>query len=150
MIKKIKFQVEQIDELLRVYARLFKDCREKKPELLEITALGSVLHSFYNGLENIFLLIAKEIDGAIPSGSQWHQELLLEMAKANTKRGKVISPPRREKLTAYLAFRHFYRHSYAFFLKWEDMQNLVLSLPEIWEQTKRELEQFLVKIEKRA
>jgi len=39
------------------------------------------LHSFYNGLENIFKLIAKKIDEQNPTSERWHIELLDQMAK---------------------------------------------------------------------
>ncbi|NLW55485.1 MAG: hypothetical protein GX050_02470 [Firmicutes bacterium] len=59
---QIQFQIQQIDKLLKMYSQLLKECREKEPDLVEITAIASVLHSFYNGLENIFEIIAKRID----------------------------------------------------------------------------------------
>jgi hypothetical protein len=59
--------------------------------LVEITATASVLHSFYNGLENIFLTIAKGLDESVPSGAKWHRELLMQMADTNPKRGPVLN-----------------------------------------------------------
>jgi hypothetical protein len=38
-----------------------------------MTALASVLHSFYNGLENIFLSIARHVDQQVPTGDRWHR-----------------------------------------------------------------------------
>ena len=37
------------------------------------------LHTFYSALERIFTLIAMDIDGAIPEGLSWHQDLLIQM-----------------------------------------------------------------------
>jgi len=34
------------------------------------------LHGFYSGLERLFELIARHVDGAIPSGETWHRDLL--------------------------------------------------------------------------
>lgn len=34
------------------------------------------LHGFYSGLERIFEKIASAIDGTVPGGANWHQELL--------------------------------------------------------------------------
>jgi hypothetical protein len=42
-----------------------------------------------------------------------------------------------------MGFRHFYRHSYSFFLEWEELEKLVTPLAEVWAQTKRELQLFL-------
>ena len=69
-ISQIEFEIGQIDRLFEAYADLLERIHENKPDLVEITALASVLHSFYNGLENIFLSIAKGIDMDVPIGSQ--------------------------------------------------------------------------------
>jgi hypothetical protein len=42
-----------------------------------------------------------------------------------------------------LGFRHFYRHSYSFFLEWGELEELVTSLAEVWDQVKDELQLFL-------
>jgi len=39
------------------------------------------LHSFYSGLERIFELIARHIDGSFPKGNTWHHDLLIQMAE---------------------------------------------------------------------
>ena len=41
--------------------------------MVERTALGSVLHSFYTGLEGIFLTVAKRVDEQVPSGNRWQE-----------------------------------------------------------------------------
>jgi hypothetical protein len=47
------------------------------------------------------------------------------------------------RLADYLGFRHFYRHSYLFYLEWRELEKLVTPLGEVWEQTKSELQAFL-------
>lgn len=59
VISQVKFEIGQIDHLFESYADLLEQAQKKAPDLVEITAVASVLHSFYNGLENIFLSIAK-------------------------------------------------------------------------------------------
>lgn len=34
------------------------------------------LHSYYSSLERIFVKIASIVDGTVPTGANWHQELL--------------------------------------------------------------------------
>ena len=145
---QIQFQIQQIDKLLKMYNQLLKECREKEPDLVEITAIASVLHSFYNGLENIFEIIAKRIDNGIIQGEQWHKRLLSEMVSKNDKRSVVISNDLKDKLIEYMGFRHFFRHSYSFFLDWDELKKLVLPLEEVWKQAKGEIEVFLDSIDK--
>ena|GEM_PF-3364559 len=75
---RIIFQIEQIDRLLQTYAELLERVQQREPDLVEVTAAASVLHAFYNGLENIFMDIAREIDRRIPSGLQWHRNFYSE------------------------------------------------------------------------
>ncbi len=79
VVGQVIFEVEQIDQLLTVYADLLGRVHQHTPDMVEVTAVASVLHSFYNGLENIFLSIAKGLDQQVPTGSQWHQDLLVQM-----------------------------------------------------------------------
>ena len=43
---------------------------------IELSALAAMLHSFYNGIENILKRIALELDDPMPGGESWHKELL--------------------------------------------------------------------------
>ena len=146
VISQIRFEVEQIDLLLESYSGLIDRAKTSTPDLVEVTAMASVLHSFYNGLENIFLSIAKGIDVEVPAGSQWHRNLLNRMAESTAKRSPVLTIELVRRLGDYLAFRHFYRHSYSFFLEWDEMGKLVIPLEEIWDQTRVELQRFLANL----
>jgi hypothetical protein len=58
VIRQIRFEIEQLFES---YAKLLEKAQQRKPDLVEVTAIASVLHSFYNGLENIFCASPKEL-----------------------------------------------------------------------------------------
>ena len=55
VISQVEFEIGQIDQLFESYAGLLEQVQKNIPDLVEVTAVASVLHSFYNGLENIFL-----------------------------------------------------------------------------------------------
>lgn len=143
VISQVTFQIEQINQLLTVYADLFQRVQQRPPDVVEIAAVASVLHSFYNGLENIFLAIAKGVDQQVPTGSQWHRDLLVQMSQPTARRRSVISAELARTLAEYLGFRHFYRHSYSFFLEWEELERLVIPLSEVWAQVKTGISEFL-------
>jgi len=140
---EVRFEIKQIDRLLEEYAGLLEIVRQGKPDLVQMTAVASVLHSFYTGVENILLPVAKTVDKRIPSGRQWHRDLLQQMSEACPNRGPVISAQLARKLVDYLGFRHFYRHSYSFFIDWAELKRLVAALPETWTQAKEEFAEFL-------
>lgn len=143
VISQIRFEISQIDGLFESYSNLLLRIRQEKPDLIETTAIASVLHSFYNGLENIFLSIAKRIDQNIPEGDQWHRDLLYQMEKKIPERNQVLTNYAIRQLADYMAFRHFFRHSYSFTLEWKKLKKLITPAEDIWQKTKNELEQFL-------
>jgi len=143
VVSQVRFEIGQIDYLLESYAELLERTQEKVPDLVELTAVASVLHSFYNGLENIFLAIAKGVDRHVPTSAQWHRDLLTQMTETTSSRGPVLTVEIAQQLAYYLGFRHFYRHSYSFVLEWDDLEKMVMPLAEIWERTRHELWLFL-------
>ena len=141
--EKIKFKISDIDKLFSEYELIFLKIKLQKHDLFDITILESILHSFYNGLENIFEIIAKNIDGNVPSGNKSHQELLHQMASENNIRSEVINENLYMQLREYATFRHFYRHAYSFQLNWEKMKPLVDNLHSIWNDIKLCLKNFI-------
>ncbi len=142
VIPQIRFEIAEIDRLLAVYADLLARVQQRQPDTVEIAAVATVLHSFYNGLENILLSIAKGVDRAVPSGAQSHRDLLVQMTRTTTKRRAVISSDSAKKIADYLGFRHFYRHSYSFLIEWSELKKLVVPLDHVWAQFKREFVDF--------
>ena len=120
-----------------------KKLRFGEPDLFDMTILGSVLHSFYNGIENIFEIIAKHVDGEVPTGNKSHQELLHQMASENAHRKEVMNEELYLRLREYATFRHFYRHAYSFQLNWEKMKPLVEDVHMVWQNLKLSLENYV-------
>ncbi len=139
----IEFEISQIDDLLQTYAELLENSQKQTPGLVEVTAIGAVLHSFYNGLENIFLAVAKRLDHNIPAGDHWHRELLGLMTAKSSNREALISIATERALSNYLGFRHLFRHSYSKMLKWSELEKLVVDLHSVWMQARTELLAFL-------
>lgn len=140
--EEIAFELEEIECLFQLYKKELFDL-EQNPNIVEITAFASVLHSFYSGIEKIFLIIAKNIDRKTPSDINWHKGLLLQMTKENEYRKPVLSEEMKNELTKYIVFRHFYRHSYSFRLDWDELQKLVKPIHQVWEKFKSEIAAFL-------
>lgn len=141
--EQIKFKIKDIDKLFEEYELIFLKIKTETPDLFDMTILGSVLHSFYNGLENIFEIIAKNVDNKVPSGNKSHQELLHQMASENSYRNEILDEELYLKLREYATFRHFYRHAYSFQLNWEKMRYLVENIDEVWGKVKVALEDFI-------
>lgn len=66
IIEEIETECKRIEKLFRDYKPLLKKIEIFEPDFIEIGSLAMLLHSFYNGLENIFSRIARKLDGKIP------------------------------------------------------------------------------------
>ena len=111
-------------------------------------ALAALTHSFYNGLENIFQIIAKRVDSFAPATSVWHTVLLASMGEATDKRKAVLQETTILALQEYLGFRHFFRHSYTNKIEWAKLQPLINNIHRTWSRTKSDLETFVKTIQK--
>jgi hypothetical protein len=122
---EIGLEFSQLRSLLDTFSPLLLKVAITPPEAIEIAALAGMLHSFYNGVENILKRIAVHSGENLPASISWHSELLESMAAPGSGRPAVISRDLLERLRSYLGFRHVYRHSYTFQLQWPKMEALV-------------------------
>jgi hypothetical protein len=72
------------------------------------------LHHAYCAIESILMRVARQIEGSLPQGPDWHQALLhaagLDLPGV---RPAIFSRPTVDALRHLLGFRHFFRHGYA-------------------------------------
>ena len=107
-------------------------------------AVALNLHDFYTGLERILRHIAAEIDGHLPAGGEWHQELLRQMAIPLPRiRPAIFSNETIKRLDEYLRFRHMVRHVYAFEFDPQRIKPLAEALTGDFAQIKGELAVFI-------
>lgn len=109
--EQVALEQEQLHRLLDIHRPLLDKCAVSPASNIELSALAAMLHSFYNGIENIFKRTAVELDGVTPSGEYWHKELLDAMTQATSKRPPVLSAGLRGQLKEYMEFRHLFRHA---------------------------------------
>ena len=143
LIDEIEFQISEIDRLFSEYKLFFENMNYESPDIVQITVIANILHSFYNGVEKIFERILKDIDNYIPTGNKTHQEILNHIYKENENRPNIINNDTYISLNEYLGFRHFFRHSYSFQFKWEKMKPLNDNLFKTWHELKEQLNKYL-------
>jgi len=140
---KIEHEISRIEKLITDAKPLLDLCKIKEPDFIEITATAQILHSFYNGVESLFILIFKNLDEKLPNDIHWHKTLFEMAFGNNSKNVKIINKDKKEKLEEYLSYRHFIRHSYSSELKWDEMASLVKGLDEIWKEIKNDFKLFI-------
>jgi len=146
---QIAVEDAQLQQLLDVHRPLLEKCRSEAPNLIELSALAAFLHSFYTGVENLFRRVAVEIDGGIWQGDQWHRRLLQQMTEPGEARPSVISLELYDRLHPYLQFRHVFRSSYSFQLRWDKMAPLVLHYEETFAAFRAEIATFSARMDER-
>ena len=145
LTKQIDVELEELHQLLATHRPLLERCRSVPPSAIETSALAALLHSFYNGLENMFKRVAVEVDADPPLGDNWHRKLLDAMIAPTGLRPPVITPATHQQLLDYLSFRHVFRHAYSFRLRWEKMAALVHDCEGVLRQVEAEIRAFLTR-----
>ena len=129
--KKIIHEISRLDKYILEAKPLLDLCQTKGPSFIELSALASVLHSFYNGFESISLLFIKYLGKNKPDDIKWHKSLLDIMFGDNSSNISLIREEIKQKIDNYRQFRHIIRFSYSFEYDWDEMKNLVINLEEI-------------------
>lgn len=101
------------------------------------------LHSFYSGIERVFVLIATNVDDMLPEGENWHQILLKQMAEELTEvRPAVISDSVRLGLDEYRGFRHVVRNVYTYKFDSARIDKLTEKATPLFTRLRAELQAF--------
>ncbi len=137
-----ELEIEQLRLLIETHRSLLTKCATTAPDAIERSALATLLHSFYTGIENILKRTTLAADGGLPKGASWHRDLLESMTKPSSARKAVLSVALRERLQPYLEFRHVFRQAYSFQLQWEKMAALVLGCEEAFASLQKDLDAF--------
>lgn len=137
--------LSEISSLGVVVARVesaWKAAAAKNDELyFDSVALN--IHSFYCGLERLFEKISFAVDGSMPKGVNWHQELLNQMAiEIPNVRPAVISEKTRNQLDTYRGFRHVVRNVYTYHISADKMKPLAKGIRPVFKQIEKELTAF--------
>jgi hypothetical protein len=107
------------------------------------------LHSFYTAVERILEDIAREIDESVPSGPEWHRDLLAQLAaEFPGVRPAVLQPSLRSCLNEYRGLRHVIRNVYTFNLNPSRLRDLVEMLPACHDALVSDLATFCVFLER--
>jgi len=106
------------------------------------------MHDYYAGLERIFQQIAATVDNDVPSGKEWHRNLLQQMnVEIPDLRPAVLSNETVQALDEFLRFRHVVRNVYAFSFDPGQLKLLVGQLRPAFIHTQEQLLVFTIFLE---
>ena len=146
-INALAYEIKaELQRLEQVAAELNEFLQSVPPEPGKVLVQGGAkyLHDFYNGAERIFKRIAVRVDEDFPAGSNWHTLLLQRMGQPfGSRRPAVIDRALEVQLVEYLRFRHLFRHTYGYDLKWERVRELGQELSSVFRELEDQLDVFL-------
>ncbi len=139
---RIQTEMSDLARVVARCARIFAKAQESgDTDWLDGVALN--LHAFYAGVESIFEEIARDLDDALPGGSEWHRSLLMQMAaELPGIRPLIIGRTTRDCLDTYRGFRHVVRNVYTFNLRPARLRELVEELPACYAALAQDLTSF--------
>jgi hypothetical protein len=138
-------KMQQLEVQIRYVQMELGQAPERADLLYENFALK--LHNFYTGCERIFQLVVSELNGGVPSGSDWHRRLLDRMKAEREGRPAVISIALASRLQEYLGFRHVVRSLYGYELDPDRIAKLVDNYSGVWLQFEQEVQGFVLWLE---
>jgi predicted nucleotidyltransferase len=147
---RIREELGQIEQLVeRTGRQLEKWHAQEDEDYLDAIALN--LHGFYTAVERLFEQIARHVDGGIPSGAEWHRDLLRQMsAEVSGVRPVVLNQTARTGLEEYRGLRHVIRNLYATHLNPVRIAELAAMLPSCFAAVADDLRAFCRYLENNA
>ncbi len=124
---------------------------ETIPEIALTPALASYIADFYTGCERISERVAVTLDGGLPRGENWHQELLKQVAESGgDNRPPLWSGSLLLELDEYRKFRHLARHTYNIELKPERVLALARNVQQVLAKLKQAIALFQEWLDKQS
>jgi uncharacterized protein YutE (UPF0331/DUF86 family) len=99
-------ELENIEKVVKELAALLSN-KQADFSIIELSAIATFLHNFYNGVENVLKRILKNKELPFSQSETWHKDVL-NMARDN----EIIEQILYDRLYDYLTFRHMFVHSY--------------------------------------
>lgn len=131
-----------VETFLQRYTRRSEFLRSGSVDILA-DSLAACLHRYYTGLERIFEVIVREIDGTRGQSAEWHRELLQAVSVDRAGlRPAVISEKSYRELEGYRAFRHLFRHLYTHHIDHARIFRMMDGLEHNWKTVREDLKRF--------
>jgi uncharacterized protein YutE (UPF0331/DUF86 family) len=132
---RVEAEYEQIERVLEAFPQ---DQAYADLSALELAGLSTLLHNFYNGIENVLKQVVQDRGLGMPDGPSWHRDLA-NLAVSND----LISASTSDALRPYLAFRHFFVHAYAVDIEADRLAPLGKNVEDVFASFRRDIEKAL-------
>lgn len=139
---RLEDEIAAIDKLISQLVELLAQT-DRVPKAFVTPTLASYSENFYSGCEKIAERVAVALDGGLPTGSNWHEQLLLQISEPGGQaRPRLWDKEVLRSLDEYRRFRHRVRHLYNFDLDDDTVLAMAQQVPAVFESVKLSVEQF--------
>ena len=143
LAKRIRDEAETLEQVVDRALIAWEKTQDAPGEQAYVDSVALNLQGIYAGVERLFELVARHVDGDLPDGATWHRDLLHQMTHdVADVRPAVISSEAAEGLDELRRFRHLVRNVYTMNLAPEKMVDLASGLPTLWSRLRLELLAF--------
>jgi len=125
---EIRFELEQLSRL----ADLVGEFQERIADDIlpwHAAAGAKYVADLWNGIENICKRRRVHQKQPMPTGADWHQQLLDDFL-AEPQLGGALSDEMKYRLKKYKSFRHRFVHGYGFEIDWKRVEEPLRLLPD--------------------
>ncbi len=151
LTQRINDELDKIESTVGGIAKALEDIEvlpaAARPYIQE--SIAKKLADVYNGIENIFKRIARQVDRHLPTGDSWHKDLLTQMTEQRPERPPVISEDIFPRLDDLLKFRHAFNNIYAEELVYEKTEPRAKSIDQLFTSVSEDLSIFIDSLAKR-
>ncbi|MCY3549996.1 MAG: hypothetical protein OXH39_06000 [Candidatus Poribacteria bacterium] len=151
LTQRINDELSKIESTVGGIAKALEDIEvlpvAARPYIQE--SIAKKLADVYNGIENIFKRIARQVDRHLPTGDSWHKDLLTQMTEQRPERPPVISEDIFRRLDDLLKFRHAFNNIYAEELVYEKTEPRAKSIDQLFTSVSEDLSIFTDSLAKR-
>jgi len=110
---ELEDDLRALDRLASAIREMLARSQDVKQEWLRVRALSFEIERWYTAVEATLERCVRILDGSIPEGRSWHDELLRAAGLAIAGfRPALVSQRAVESLREVMRFRHFARHGY--------------------------------------
>jgi uncharacterized protein YutE (UPF0331/DUF86 family) len=137
LIKKVEAEESNVEITLK---NLTLALSRIEKTIIELAAIATFIHNFYNGIENILKQILNSENIELKKSSSSHKDLII----LSVSKG-IISQDVGDILFNYLSFRHFFVHAYGFMIDEAKLEILTKDISSIWSRFLGEIKNYIKK-----